>query len=741
MRHFAMVKRRRREGMRDAKKRMLGLRQRKGDELVERMEDLILSSSSQQGSSKDADLDGDRTTPTSRSDNKFACLDEEVNTDVSCRNSKKLKGKVFALLRLLSADTGFPSQPSKIPSVIQCGQLRAAVRGCFDDELPMWMELSIKSTQKAEKSYCKGCSPSLLEGKVGEWKEALRETVEVDKDHLRRFRFSLKENIPMGWNKTPGPYIPNGSATLFHGVSEGGNWHEEPFSTACRATAVLSSGKPRIVTCYSSFNTRVLTPLHHSLYVQLRRKGWLLTGDPTVDHVTSLNGTGPYLSFDYKGATDNIKKAYVEATVEELVERAEGLSYDEIRCLRVLADLRVSQVDTRPCNPLEQRIKESEEWESGFSRGQPMGSAMSFPMLCLINKTVVDLSLTDLLEAKKISFKEWTAHKCLINGDDLLLREPSKKTHLKDAVVINGGEVGLIVNEEKSGVSDDLAEINSTPFVDGGRRREKKTNANSLYMKPDVEDVLGFALDATRTVEGFLRVVKANVGLLACQYDKKLWSLPYPYQAAVRKNKKIMKAIKVGPSFSKDDLPNLFPVVEKPDGYFLDRSDEIRLMEKRVSEVREAAVFLQGAKAMKKACQKYKKESNFGPYSFGPRRKPLLAAHGQSWRSLLKRKKNTKEMILECLAEGFWSKKKDGMKEEGLTPSAVGLEEFHDESIYPDKVSYLVDVIRDFTYTPRQVRTTPSVEEVNAFDLALHKETNVFAGRAVCEFLMRFDKA
>jgi hypothetical protein len=433
----------------------------------------------------------------------------------------------------------------------------------------------------------------------------------------------------------------------------------------------------------------------------LGRKGWLLVGDPTADKVAGLNGDGNFLSFDYVGATDNIKSAYTKAAVEVLIEQSENLNHDEERCLRVLSELRLEGCD------------------EVFERGQPMGSAMSFPLLCLINKTVVDLSLNDLLIAGVIKFNVWTQHRCLINGDDLLIKEPHRKSNLKDAIIRNGSAVGLIVNEEKSMDSESDAEINSTLFTDGGTVRKKKTNANALYMKPDVSDVLGLAREATVTLQGFKRVVRANAGLLARQEDKQLYKLPYPYQTVCRKDRKIKKALMSSPISVRPSLANLFPITDRPDQYDLSREEEVAVLRDRVDAIRNDAIEFQIAKQVK------------GKFKTKVRPCP------RSWRSLIKRKQGTeRETILTVLCDAFWRKTKQRLvKEDGLAPSYLETcDWFHDESLYPDKISYLINVIRGF-----RVPIAKPCAKPPQVDLGCHLE-EVFVGRVRLGGTWIFDK-
>lgn len=576
-----------------------------------------------------------------RSDNKFSCLEDEFD-DTLCKKRKKYQSIARNLLRFLGEDLKIEYNVENLPEEISCGELRPAVRGCFPASLPVLAELSIKTSMKAERSCCTMCR-GRFDKKLDDWMEKMLQPVSIDDEHLNRFRKLFRANVPKDWHRNPGSYIPNGAATLGNLRRQGGNWNEEEISDQCRATLVFSSGKPRVVTCYSSGNVRVLSPLHDSLYKELGRKGWLLVGDPTPRRVAGLNGDGRYLSFDYIGATDSIKIEYTKAAIEILIDEAGDLSDEQKRCMRALGQVDLAKVNYPSGDSCSRDIDRGiGNYPSVFNRGQPMGSVLSFPLLCLINKTVVDLSLTDLLESREISFNDWTTHKCLINGDDLLLKEPFIGSSLKDRVIFNGGMIGLETNNEKCLQSECMAEINSTLFTHKGLVKEKKTNANAMYMKPEVNDVLGVAYEATRTVKAFKRAVRANANFLSQQEKKWLWKLPYPYQAACRKDKKIKKACLSTSFLRRDQMANLLPVVPVPEGYELTREEEVALIDEEVSRVRARAIEL----LVKKSKTKEKK------------RVARIEVKKPSWRSLLKREAPSEDTVLAVLARGYLEKQK-----------------------------------------------------------------------------------
>jgi hypothetical protein len=456
-----------------------------------------------------------------------------------------------------------------LPSRIECGFLRSAIRSCYGD-LTVVEELSVKTAMKNEKRYCKHCQEVRLSEFVDNWKKERFEVPYVDSDHVTLFAEQLGRNIPGAWNlRGEWPYVPNGHSTKEHSRADGGNWNEEDMADEPAIQAIISSGKPRIVTPYSGRNTEVLYPLNRALFSCLKRKGWLLTGEPTPEKVASLNGCGEMISVDYRNATDNIKTAYVTAAVEVLITKAEALSEEQVWALRNVARL---SIDGKLC-----------------TRGQPMGSIMSFPLLCLVNKTCVDLALNDLLSEGEISFKEWTSHRCLINGDDLLLKSPTHQGALTflPRLCWHGGQVGLEVNTEKTMVSSTgLAEMNSTLFIDGVL--EKKTNAG-IFRGGEVSDVLGYADRSTISTRGFVAAVKSLLTKLRFQQRKA------PQTAlSVSKWRALLRAARGDPDLydalttvvREEPLGNAFPVVDCPPGYELSAEEEKACIEQEVRKLR-----------------------------------------------------------------------------------------------------------------------------------------------------------
>lgn len=488
----------------------------------------------------------------------------------SCTRMKRYKGKCKKIVKLLAVEQNL-KPINRQPKNISCGTLRASVRSMYAQELTLVQELSIKTSMKVESQPCDFCKEHQESNKMELWKKSRTKETLVSESELADFGIAFAKNIPQGWNKRKSPYVPNGHATKECGRRDGGNWNSGVFDDQVKIVQVHSSGKPRIVTLYSEHNVRVLTPLHNSLFSFLKGRNWLLVGSPTSERLRYLSEGCEgkvWHSFDYESATDNIKTAYVQRAVEILINKGEGLSEDEERCMRVMSQLSI-------------------EGEAA-STGQPMGSPMSFPLLCLINKTVVDLALTDLLIEGEIGFKEWSRHRCLINGDDLLTKGTSSGD-LVACVARRGAQIGLVTNREKTMSSPEYAEINSSVFKNC--TRQKKTNVAALWMGADVPDVLGFAHESCVSGRGFRMVVTNNASRLARNKIKTCVDLPFARKEILMSSKRLKTALMSRPSCDVPNATNLFPVVPVPAGYDLTREEENATLCREVEKAREKGVW------------------------------------------------------------------------------------------------------------------------------------------------------
>lgn len=80
-----------------------------------------------------------------------------------CQFAHRLRRKARTCLKFLEKEFRL-KRAHALPSRIQCGYLKSAVRSCFD-HLDEVQELSVKTTQKLEKSYCPTCISREVEPK------------------------------------------------------------------------------------------------------------------------------------------------------------------------------------------------------------------------------------------------------------------------------------------------------------------------------------------------------------------------------------------------------------------------------------------------------------------------------------------------------------------------------------------------------------------------------------------------
>lgn len=560
---------------------------------------------------------------------------EKVSPDtrLGCKRAARNGRVARKVVRLLDHDQDMKRGSLPLPSAIRCGHLRSTIRSLYPDLTPV-QELSVKTSQKLEKP-CKACLTEEVQNEtVRNYKEErFRPLPALDVCHLARFKLACLQQVRTGWNLGCYPYIPTGNATEQYARHEAGSWNKEEFSTTCRVMPIVSSGKPRVVTLYSGENSAILSPLHDALYRSLQREGWLLVGSPTDEGVKSLAEAGPYVSVDYKNATDNIRAEYCRAMLEVLKEKAIGLSDEQCAALDVVGELRF--VDGGPA----------------ALRGQPMGSLMSFPLLCLINKVCVDLALVDLAEAGTISWKQFRAHRCLINGDDLLYREFDNSRGILAGILRHGSLAGLVVNEEKTMVSDVYAELNSTVFKDA--RKQKKTNVSVVEWRSEVSDPIGFISDSVCKPSTFRSLICDWRVPIRRAWPKVQGPVPPKF---MRELWRFRRELTFRPLLQHQGRPNPFPVITKPAGYDLSREEEVCYITERVARLREEC-----ASAPRARCGR-----SF--FRFAKVKLPLpkisQGEHVSIQRVLRKEETSCEDNVLKLLADSWQRKLKEKLLKE-----------------------------------------------------------------------------
>jgi hypothetical protein len=222
-----------------------------------------------------------------------------------------------------------------------------------------------------------------------------------------------------------------------------------------RVGIAKSKGKLRVVTMQSSLVKRMLRPYHEKLYDFLSCRKWLVRGDVTREHMDRL---GPledgeyYVSGDYSSATDNIDPE-VSYRVACEIASAPSLPPEVAECIRE---------SYRPSN-LKARLSSCALAEVyDVVKGQMMGNYFSFPILCLINRAAYTVS-------RRRSGK--STGPVLINGDDIAFRGTYVDYLVWKSTV---GAYGMVVNEEKTGLSREFIELNSRSYYTPGSYFVKK---------------------------------------------------------------------------------------------------------------------------------------------------------------------------------------------------------------------------------------------------------------------------
>lgn len=569
----------------------------------------------------------------------------EPTEPTECQRLQRNRAVARRAVKFLAEDTDLVTTlRGKLARRIPCGTIKAAIRSLYPSEVTPLQELSLKTAFKLEKNPCGYCKDSLSETIGKELIDGRFPPVTVDRSHLARFKRAVGMLVPSDWDRNRPPYVPTGGSTPFWTRGHGGNWKEEEYYPGCDVVVAFTSSKMRAVTRFSSRYTEVLTPLHSALYRMLQREGWLLVGDPTDEEVKKLGYyssgepvAGDWLSLDYKSATDNILVEYCQAVVEVLKEKAGALTDEEVTALDDFCHPRFLDgegvgLESTWLDGVQSTPFQASETGPVWTRGQPMGSAMSFPVLCLINKAVVDLALVDLAESGKISWKQFRGHRCLINGDDCLTKEPLPGTSLvRDGVSRHGTAVGLVVNLEKTMSHPRFAEINSTLFEEGVK--QKKTNLGVLRGDRTVSDPVGFIHQSVRKARSWASVLPFWRQSIKYAWPKFQGPLPRYVFAHVRRMKS-EALFRPRPTPAKF---NPFSVVTVPAGYY-DKSTRLTKAEKGYYITRHVVRL---------------RESGYNP-SAVPDPKPTRLGDAVSRRTVFSRKTTiAEERILKVLADGW----------------------------------------------------------------------------------------
>jgi hypothetical protein len=167
-----------------------------------------------------------------------------------------------------------------------------------------------------------------------------------------------------------------------------------------------------------------------------------LRGDPTAEKLKKagfVRGGGVLVSGDYRSATDNLSLELAEVILSVILENS------------VSVPISVKDHAMAILRPLLWNLDYDMEFE--VTRGQMMGSYLSFPLLCIQNFLSFEFAR-----------ETFGIERCplLINGDDILFQSLSVDFPRRWMSFVAG--LGLDVEVTKTSISDDFGTLNSTLF-------------------------------------------------------------------------------------------------------------------------------------------------------------------------------------------------------------------------------------------------------------------------------------
>jgi len=295
--------------------------------------------------------------------------------------------------------------------------------------------------------------------------------------------------------------------------------------------------KVRVITKGPPFRMYILKFLQKRLHRALRQlQTFALIGNPTgyastlesyLNETMGLNSRDLgeeeiFISGDYKAATDNIHSWASEAAANAI---AEMLGLDPRMTEMFREALTGHTIEFTEGGVTQQREQ---------TRGQLMGSIVSFPILCIINAAVTRMAF-ELGESKDCSLANCPM---AINGDDVVLRTKKSTTlYWRKATQA----VGLSESVGKTYFSREFLQINSrnflcernrllpVPFINMGLVHGLKRSGGhvSLY---DSDEHTSIGATYRETLESTPPDLKLQVHYLFVHYHKRIlekWKLPW----------------------------------------------------------------------------------------------------------------------------------------------------------------------------------------------------------------------
>ncbi|QJT73670.1 RNA-dependent RNA polymerase [Botrytis cinerea ourmia-like virus 4] len=402
----------------------------------------------------------------------------------------------------------------EIPSFdgTDCSQLRAQWNGYVKDcnesyrykseERRKVLAQLLKSGCRLFDGECRTCDPKLKGAEKEKWVEQM--SVERPRNlcqgNREKWLHNLKESareLIAGWGRNleecrGRDYIPDQQGCLEITSIEGGTMavDEECFDSPVnhvRLGTAKTKGKIRVVTMQGAKVKRVLRPVHNALYSYLSSFGWLVRGDvgeADFEAIIRDKREGEsFISGDYEQATNFICTDSVQAIVSVIAEDPH-LSDEERKVL-------IGSFDNVTV------VSRTGDLVCVVRNGSMMGNLVSFPLLCILNKCCYDISRR--VEAYTGGF-EYVDRVGRFNGDDCAFCGTDSFFQIwRDTT----SRYGLVVQEQKTGISDRWIELNSESYDSEKHRFTTKAFLSYLRVTRDTPgDLLSEVISGTRGFSG-----------------------------------------------------------------------------------------------------------------------------------------------------------------------------------------------------------------------------------------------
>lgn len=294
--------------------------------------------------------------------------------------------------------------------------------------------------------------------------------------------------------------IPNQRGCFDSSTGKGGTLSARPWELEnenpglIRSVVAKTKGKARVVTLQNSYVKGILEPIHDALYDHISQYDWIVRGQLTEAHLEPLvkdrEEDEYHISGDYSQATNFIDKRATMVVVRVLCE-SDSLTLEEKRVLWDSFD-KLQHVECSGKRTV-------------FERVQMMGSYLSFPILCVINRALYLLARRWEIMVSPGCRKDGTRRPARFNGDDCAFNGTKEFYGLWKQVT---SFFGMVVNDEKTGLSKEWIELNSEAFSTSVGRLAPKPVLSFLACKND--DLLLQAINQTRGLSFKTRVWIVN---------------------------------------------------------------------------------------------------------------------------------------------------------------------------------------------------------------------------------------